>query len=216
MGQCGKGESNCCGPTEYTKVSVNCSSQTLTYDVITACGCDECLPLELYVRGTVVSNDNTSEPVANVEVSFAGETVSTTDDEGLFNFTVTEELERISLTVTPPVGAGFIAVTQTLTISKGTSGVITTTVKLLTKAPADEINSTEASSCPVTSGGVDMGNINIPANSFYTESGEPVTVSLFQQLMFVVSSVRIKQHRFCFTDATVRHQHNMTSRSLQE
>ena len=69
--------------------------------------------------------------------------------------------------------------TQTLTISKGTNGVIPTTVKLLTKAPADEIDSTVPTLCPVTANsGVDMGNIDLPANSFYTESGEPVTVSL--------------------------------------
>ena len=180
MRRCGRSERFCCGPTAYSKVLVDCNSRTLTYDDIATCGCQRCLPLELYVRGTVVSNDNTSEPIANVAVSFLGGTVATTDDNGLFNFTVTEELERITLTVTPSAASAFLGVTKTLSIAKGRRGVVTTTIKLLSKAPAQMIEDpTAPASLVVTStGGVAMGTIDFPANAIYRASGELVTVSL--------------------------------------
>ena len=178
VSECGRGDGNCCTPTEYTTISVNCSSRTVTYDVITACGCEECLPRELFIKGTVVNSADLEEAIINVDVFFRGEEMTTSDNSGEFMFKVPEGLERITMTLTPPRGSQYNGISQTLTVPKGASGEIATTVKLLRKAPAVVINSTEPSSLGFSSlnNGVDLGSINLPANAFYDENGEPVTV----------------------------------------
>ena len=179
-GQCGRGESNCCGPIEYTKVTVICSNITYTFDVITTCGCQENLPQYINVDGTVVENENPRIAIENASVFYNDEVVSITDHFGLFGFTVMEELERVTFSVKPPAGSGYTATTQTLTLTKGTSGVLSTTVKLLASAPAVEIDSSmpEPVSFSAINDNTSLGELYIPPDSFFTESGELVTVSL--------------------------------------
>ena len=110
----------------------------------------------------------------NATIWYNGDTVDTSDDDGRFHFSVAEELERITMTVDATDGTNLTDTTQTLAVGKTATGVFSITVKLMEKAPAMEMNASEeiVATVNASNSNKSLGDLMIPAKSFYDENGE--------------------------------------------
>ena len=111
-------------------------------------------------------------------ILYQDEVVGTTSEDGRFTFTVTEELERITVTVKAPNGTNLTDTTQTLFVTKAATGAFFFELKLLEKAPMVMVNASEpiVVSANAMNSGKRLGDVVIPANVLFDEDGEPVEV----------------------------------------
>ena len=180
MGQCETGENFCCGPIEYINVIVDCDSFP-TYDVITQCGCKECLEAVRYLSGKVVRS-RSLVPVPDAMVFYNDSKIAVTDSKGKFNMTIASGVDRITISVDPPVGTNLTDTTQTLIVSQSSSGLFSMTIKLMERAPAIVVNASEdiVAVMNTTDNGTSVADIMIPARSFYDENGDLFEVHIIE------------------------------------
>ena len=131
-----------------------------------------------------MSSADVDERISNVRVTFRGDLVATSDSNGAFMFKIPSAVERITMTLTPASTSQYNSITQTLTLAKDTTGIVKTVVKLLPRAPAVTVNSSEPSSVAFAAlnNDVSMGAIDLPADAFYNADGEPVAVRLVNKI----------------------------------
>lgn len=176
--------SYCCGVVKMEAKQLLCQGYQLPTMVVSECGCQKCVDTKVIVHGRAVALDN-GEPMRFGHIFMNGVRIGRTGYKGTFSIQVPPDTERLVLTFVDNMQK-FVNTTKVLPFnSKG--GAVYHEIKLLRKKAPVTISSTETNTLEL--GGLEgqeaMVQLQIPAHSFYTESGEVFTGNVNASVTFL-------------------------------
>ena len=168
----------CCGPIESFQLEMNCTDTVSIFHVVTKCGCQTCSITKTHIRGKVLSAAN-DYPIPDTEIIFDKGAVDVTDQNGTFEFTIANKLERITITTRTPIGSGFIDTTKTVYPGPIAGGVHMIAFRLLSRPDPIKFEARDGvNSLLISNGNTSLGSISIPPNAIYDEDGNVFNVRI--------------------------------------
>lgn len=161
----------CCGVEKMEERQLTCQGYQLPTMVATRCGCQRCVDAKAVVYGRAFAADN-GEPMRFGHVFMNGVRISRTGYKGTFSVQVPPDTERLVLTFVDNMQK-FINTTKVLAFNTR-GGSVYHEVKLLRKKAPVTISAAETNTLELgeVEGQEAMVQLQIPPNSFYTETGE--------------------------------------------
>ncbi|XP_072134048.1 cartilage intermediate layer protein 1-like [Mobula birostris] len=169
-GECRDATTFCCGVVQLEDRSISCSGYTLSIRVVRKCGCQRCVDIKATVRGRAVAADN-GEPVRLGQIFMGGRKVGMTGYKGTFSMAVPTDVDRLVLTFVDRYQK-FVNTTKVLAFNRN-GGSVFHQIRLLRKKPAMTLDCSVSNtiSLGASEKRKPIAELEIPANSFYKQSG---------------------------------------------
>ncbi|XP_078699868.1 cartilage intermediate layer protein 1-like [Branchiostoma floridae x Branchiostoma belcheri] len=175
----------CCMPTAVSPRTVNCGAYILNVIATTECGCGECVELTRKVRGRAFGLKNGTEIALNWgEIAMSGQAQGYTTASGEFEVDVPSTVGHVTLTFKDD-SKKLVTTTKVLPIEEGIESYYT--VRMQVRPPASPLNASEISTINLGTlpGQPPLAEVDIPPNSFFTESGNPCTGTVQASVGFI-------------------------------
>ncbi|XP_035685698.1 cartilage intermediate layer protein 1-like [Branchiostoma floridae] len=175
----------CCMPTVVSSRTVQCSGYTLDVIATTECGCGACVELTRKVKGRAFGLKNGTEIVLNGgEVAMSGQMQGHTTASGEFELVVPSTVDHVTLTFKDG-SKKLVTTTKVLPIEEGIEPYFR--VRMQVRPPAAPLNASETSTINLGTlpDQPPLAEVDIPPNSFFTESGDPYTGTVQASVGFI-------------------------------
>eukprot|EP00058_Branchiostoma_floridae_P018789 XP_002604278.1 hypothetical protein BRAFLDRAFT_88567 [Branchiostoma floridae] len=165
----------CCVSVASETHTVQCSDYSLDVSVTTSCGCWECVQLTQKVSGRAFGIKNGTEiPLDQGEVIMDGQIQGYTSQTGEFELNVPHTVDHVTITF-KDFYKKLVTTTKVLHVKEGIEPYYT--VRMQVRPPTSPLNASETSTINLGTlpGQPPLAEVDIPPNSFFTESGDPYT-----------------------------------------
>ncbi|XP_066283319.1 cartilage intermediate layer protein 1-like [Branchiostoma lanceolatum] len=175
----------CCMPVVVSPRTVQCSNYTLDLIATTECGCGACVELTRKVRGRAFGMKNGTEVALDGgEIAMSGQMQGQTTASGEFELDVAATVDHVTLTFKDG-SKKLVTTTKVLPIEEGIEPYFK--VRMQVRPPASPLNASETSTINLgtLAGQPPLAEVDIPPNSFFTESGDPYTGTVQASVGFI-------------------------------
>ncbi|XP_078617534.1 cartilage intermediate layer protein 1-like [Branchiostoma floridae x Branchiostoma japonicum] len=175
----------CCMSVVSVTRTVQCSDYSLEVTVTTECGCGECVELTKRISGRAFGIKNgTVIPLEYGDIIMDGQDQGLTSDTGEFQLTVPLTVDKVTITF-KDFYKKLVTTTKVLPIEEGIETYYT--VRMQVRPPMSTLNASETSTINLGTlpGHPPLAEVDIPPNSFFTESGDPYTGTVQASVGFI-------------------------------
>ncbi|CAH1259363.1 CILP [Branchiostoma lanceolatum] len=175
----------CCLSVASETRTVQCRDYSLEITVTTACGCGECVEGTKKVRGRAFGIKNGTEiPLEYGDIIKDGQVQGYTSQTGEFELDVPLTVDHVTITF-KDFYKKLVTTTKVLPVEEGINQYLT--VRMQVRPPATPLKASETStiSLGTLTDQPPLAEVDIPPNSFFTESGDPYTGTVQASVGFI-------------------------------